>query len=60
MSGTCEPGDEPVELCLIEIDRHHPCAGSGERARDRLTDPARRAGHDDPLAFESGAYAPGQ
>src|SRR5206468_3133583 len=35
-----QPGDELVQLCLIEIDRHHAGAGGVEGAGDGPTDPA--------------------
>ena len=42
-----------VELGAAHVDQADACAGAGERPRDRRTDPAGGAGHDDALALET-------
>jgi hypothetical protein len=43
---------ERIELVPVQIDADHPRAQGDCQARDRLSDPLRRAGNDDRFPFE--------
>ena len=58
----CPPPSIPrhhfVRGRLMEVDRHHPGSGGCESLGRGPTDPARSAGDNHPLSFESGSDAP--